>query len=270
MRNGKRRTAPVFRPRRFWPSALWVLFLAAGSVFSCVFDSFPFFTASLVAAFIGLNEAGRWPYKTNLVLCAGAAVVVAVAGVFSWLEAASVFALFFTISAYLFYFRDRAKRLIPSFEAFAAGVAQAADYGAFIDRAWEELQSIAPDEAVFIILAKEDGSLYIPAHFGEAPKRLKRNGGTPWKVYASGKPMVVDRVSTAHDQPMDRDAASIVSVPLSAHGEKLGVLQLESASSGAFTQEDAAKLSLAAMILAHELYMFEIESTEETDDYDSD
>ena len=31
-----------------------------------------------------------------------------------------------------------------------------------------------------------------------------------------------------------------------------------------------AKLSLAAMILAHELYMFEIESTEETDDYDSD
>lgn len=129
---------------------------------------------------------------------------------------------------------------------------------------------MAPDEAVFIILAKEDGSLYIPAHFGEAPKRLKRNGGTPWKVYASGKPMVVDRVSTAHDQPMDRDAASIVSVPLSAHGEKLGVLQLESASSGAFTQEDAAKLSLAAMILAHELYMFEIESTEETDDYDSD
>ena len=104
MRNGKRRTAPVFRPRRFWPSALWVLFLAAGSVFSCVFDSFPFFTAILVAAFIGLNEAGRWPYKTNLVLCAGAAVVVAVAGVFSWLEAASVFALFFTISAYLFYF----------------------------------------------------------------------------------------------------------------------------------------------------------------------
>ena len=69
---------------------------------------------------------------------------------------------------------------------------------------------------------------------------------------------------------MDRDAASIVSVPLSAHGEKLGVLQLESASSGAFTQEDAAKLSLAAMILAYELYMFEIESTEETDDYDSD
>ena len=98
----------------------------------------------------------------------------------------------------------------------------------------------------------------------------RENGGTPWKVFASGKPIIVARVATAHDQPMDRDAASIVSVPISAHGEKLGVLQLESASAGAFTQEDAAKLSLAAMILAHELYMFETDGAGETDDDDSD
>lgn len=270
MRGGKRRTAPVFRPRRFWPSALWVVFLAAGSVFSCVFDSFPFFTAFLVASFIGLNEAGRWPYKTNLVICAGSAVVVAVAGVFTWLEAASVFVLFFTISAYLFYFRDRARRVIPAFEDFASRVAQAPDYQSFIDRAWEELQNMAPDDAVFIILANREGGLYLPAHLGEQPRRLRRSGGTPWKVYASGKPMVVGRVSTAHDQPIDRDAASIVSVPVSAHGEKLGVLQLESASAGAFTQEDAAKLSLAAMIFGHELYMFETDDTPEGTDYDVD
>ncbi len=262
MRGGNRGAPPVFRARRFWPSVLWVLFLAGGSVFSCVFDSFPFFTAILVAAFIGLNEAGRWSYKTNLVICAGAAVVVAVAGIFTWLEAASVFALFFTISAYLFYFRDRARRLIPSFERFAAGLAHTQDYGAFIDRAWEELQDMAPDDAVFIILARSDGSLYVPAHFGKAARRLKRNGGTPWKVYASGKPIIIEHVATAHDQPMDRDAASLVSVPVTAHGEKLGVLQLESASACAFTQEDEAKLSLAAMILAHELYMFETEDIE--------
>ena len=266
MRSGKRKTAPVFLPRRFWPSVLWTIFLAAGAVFSCVFDSFPFFTAVLVAAFIGLNEAGRWHYKTNLVLCAGAAVVVAVAGIFSWSEAASVFVLFFVISAYLFYFRDRARRVVPSFESLASRLAQAQDYKALIDGAWETLQDMAPDDAVFIILAHGDGSLYLPAHFGKPARRLKRNGGTPWKVYASGKPMVVQRVATSRDQPMDRDAASLVSVPLSVHGEKLGVLQLESATPGTFTQDDAAKLSLAAMIIAHELYFFETDNIEETED----
>ncbi len=266
MSGGRKRAAPIFRKRRFWPPVLWIIFLAAGSVFSCVFGSFPLFTAFLVAAFIGLNEAGRLPYKTNLVICAGSAVLVAVAGVFTWLEAASVFALFFTISAYLFYFRDKAKLLIPSFEEFASRIAQAPDYASFMDRAWEGLQKMAPDDAVFIILAKGDGGLYIPAHLGEQTRILKRSGGTPWKVYASGKPMVVSRVSTAHDLPIDRDAASIVSAPLSARGEKLGVLQLESASTGAFTQEDAAKLSLAAMILARELYMFEIGDLDEADD----
>ncbi len=269
MKGGKRGNAPLFRSRRFWPSVFWGFFLAAGSVFSCVFGSFPLFTAILVAAFIGLNETGRWSYKTNLVMCAGAAVVVAVAGVFSWSEATSVFALFFIISAYLFYFRDRSRRLIPTFESFSASLAQAPDYSSFIDRAWEGLQKMAPDDAVFLILADDEGGLYVPAHLGGGPRRLKRSGGASWKVYASGKPMVVGKVATGRDQPMDRDAASLVAVPLTAHGEKMGVLQLESASTDAFTQDDAAKLSLAAMILASELYIFGT-GEEEIADNDSD
>ncbi|MFR5880557.1 MAG: hypothetical protein ACLUEQ_07005 [Cloacibacillus evryensis] len=39
--------------------------------------------------------------------------------------------------------------------------------------------------------------------------------------------MNVIRVSTGRDQPLDRDALSLISVPITARGEKLGVLQLE-------------------------------------------
>ena len=129
MKDGKSGMYPVFRPRRFWTSVLWLVFLAAGSAFSCVFGIFAFFTAVLVSVFIGLNEFGRWSYKTNLVICAGTSVVVAVAGVFTWMEIASLFVLFFAVSAYLLYFRDRASRLIPSLEAFAASLAKAPGTG---------------------------------------------------------------------------------------------------------------------------------------------
>lgn len=257
MKNGKGGTHPVFRPRRFWPSVLWLAFLAAGSAFSCVFDIFAFFTAVLVASFIGLNEFGRWPYKTNLVICAGTAVAVAVAGIFSWTDIASLFVLFFAVSAYLLYFRDRMSRLIPALEGFAASLAKAPDFDAIIENAWRGMQEMAPDAAVFIILADIEGCLYVPDHFGQPGRVLKRNGGAHWKVFASGRPLNVARVSTGRDQPLDRDALSLISVPITARAEKLGVLQLEAGTAGAFGEEDVAKLSLAAMIIGHELYMFE-------------
>lgn len=256
MKSG-RRPRPVFRPRRFWPSALCLLFLAAGLLFSCVFTAFPFFAAVLVATFIGLNEFGRWSYRTNLIICTGTAVAVAVAGVFTWFEVASVFAFFFMVGAYLLYFRDRMGKVVPAFEKFAEAVGAAPDYRSVVETAWEELQEMAPDAAVFIILADGTGDLFLPEHFGERAKRLRRNGGASWKVFASGRAANIGRLSIGRDQPLDRDAASLLAVPISARGEKLGVLQLEAASSGAFSDEDKAKLSLAAMILGHELYMFE-------------
>ena len=257
MKDGKSGMYPVFRPRRFWTSVLWLVFLAAGSAFSCVFGIFAFFTAVLVSVFIGLNEFGRWSYKTNLVICAGTSVVVAVAGVFTWMEIASLFVLFFAVSAYLLYFRDRASRLIPSLEAFAASLAKAPDFDSIIESAWRGIQEMAPEAAVFIVLADIEGCLYVPDHFDVPGRALKRNGGTPWKLFASGRPMNVIRVSTRRDQPLDRDALSLISVPITARGEKLGVLQLEAGTAGAFSEEDVAKLSLAAMIIGHELYMFE-------------
>ncbi|MDO5114930.1 MAG: GAF domain-containing protein [Synergistaceae bacterium] len=257
MRTGRRAARPLFRRRGFWQSVLWLLFLAAGSIFSCVFGVFAFFTAVLTAAFVGLNEFGRWSYRTNLIICTGTAVAVAVAGIFSWLEVAALFVLFFAVSAYLLYFRDRTKRLLPLLEEFAAGLALAPDYRTVIESGWEGVQEMAPDAAVFIVLADGDGGLYIPEHFGEKPRRLRRNGGTPWKVFASGKPACVGRVVTSRDQPLDRDALSLISVPIAARGEKIGVLQLEAATAGFFSEEDMAKLSLIAMLLGHELYMFE-------------
>lgn len=239
---------------------LWLVFLAAGSAFSCAFGLFAFFTAVLVAAFIGLNEFGRWSYRTNLIICAGTGVVVAIAGVFSWTEIISIFVLFFALSAWLLYFRDRAARLMPELEGFAQRLAAARNMRDAIEAALEQLQDMAPDSAVFIILAGDDGTLYIPPHFGERGYALKRTGGVPWKVYGSGSTINVPCVSTGRDQPLDRDAISILSVPIVSHGRKIGVLQLEGGTSGCFTDEDAAKLSLAAMVLGSQLYMLQEEA----------
>ncbi|MEG1911307.1 MAG: GAF domain-containing protein [Cloacibacillus sp.] len=252
------RARAIFRPRKFWPSAFWLVFLAAGSVFSCAFGLFAFFTAVLVASFIGLNEFGRWSYKKNLIICAGVSVIVAIAGIFAWTEIVSLFVLFFAISAYLLHFRDRMARLMPELEGFAKRLAAARSSREAIENAWEHMQEMAPDAAIFIMLADIAGGLYIPEHFDAPERLLKRGGGTPWKVMAAGRAINVPRVVTSRDQPLDRDARSLVSVPIIAHGEKLGVLQLEAGTAGAFSEEDTATLSLAAMILAHELYMFEI------------
>lgn len=255
MKSGKGSLTPLFRPRKFWTSAILIAFLAAGAAFSCVFGVFAFFAATLVAAFMGLNEFGRWPYKTNLVICAGSAVAAAVAGVFTWTEVASLFALFFVISSYLLYFRDRSERLAPALALFAEKLAKAESFDAVIECAWRSLQEMAPEAAVFIILADVKGDLYLPEHFGLPECALKRNGGVPWKVYGSGRSMRIAKVSTGRDQPLDRDALSILSAPLAARAEKLGVLQLEAGTAGAFGEEDAAKLALAAAILAHELFL---------------
>ncbi|MCF0248019.1 MAG: GAF domain-containing protein [Synergistes sp.] len=261
MRNGKNAPRRVFRPRRFWPSVFWLVFLAAGSAFSCVFGLFAFFTAVLTASFIGLIEFGRWPYKTNLIICAGTGVVVAVAGIFTWTEVASLFVLFFVVSAFMLYYRDRMSRIFPTFEKFAASLARSADFDGIIENAWRGMQDMAPDTAVFIILADIDGALYIPDHLGEHGRELRRNGGTPWKVFASGKPINVPRVTTSRDQPLDRDALSLISAPITARGDTIGVLQLEAGTSSAFNDEDISKLSLAAMIIGQEICTFDITGT---------
>ncbi|MCD8234025.1 MAG: GAF domain-containing protein [Cloacibacillus porcorum] len=266
MKNGKSGVPPVFRPRRFWTSVLWLVFLAAGAAFSCIFGVFAFFTAVLVAVFIGLNEFGRWPYKTNLVICAGTAVVVAVAGIFTWMEITSLFVLFFTMSAYMFYFRDRTSRLIPALETFAASLAKAPDFDSIIENAWRGMQEMAPDAAVFVVLADIEGCLYIPDHFGQPGRALKRIGGTLWTLFASLRSINIPRVSTGRDQPLDRDALSLISAPITARAEKLGVLQLEAGTAGAFSEEDVTKLSLAAMIIGQELYMFEASEAAEAED----
>lgn len=257
MRNGRPVTRPLITPRRFWPSVMWLAVLTAGALFSCVFQIFPFFTAVLAASFIGLNEFGRWSFRTNLTLCAVTAVVAAIAGVFSWMETVSIFVLFLVVTAYILHYRDRSARLVPALEDFAADLADAPDHRAILDRAQSHLQDAAPDAAVFIVLADSEGGLYIPEHEGFSERVLRRNGGTPWKVFASGRISNVAHVETGRDQPLDRDAVSLISVPITARGVKLGVLQLEAATTAAFSEEDGAKLALAAMILGHELYMYD-------------
>lgn len=267
MKSGRTLIKPIFAVKRFWSSVFWLIFLIAGSIFGCAFRAFPIFTAVLTASFIGLNEFGRWPYKTNLVLCAGTAVIAAIAGVFTWVEICSIFALFCVTAAYIRFYRERAARTVPSLEAYASEMTGARSFAELIDRAWDGLEQLAPDSAVFIVLADNEGGLVIPEHQREKARPLRRNGGACWKAFGSGHPVIVNRVETGRDQPLDRDAVSLMAVPITARGEKLGILQLESAASGAFSDEDAAKLSLAAMILGDELYFFETQLPPEEESF---
>ena len=63
-------------------------------------------------------------------------------------------------------------------------------------------------------------------------------------------------VELSKDQPLWRDARSLISVLMTAGGKKIGVLQLECDIAHRFSEEDLTKLSMAAFVTAHSLCRF--------------
>lgn len=256
MKSGRADFSPVFRKRRFWPQILWVLLMCAGGAISCIFASAPLFVAAILLTFLGLTESSRWPYRTNLLVCAAGSVAGSVCGVFNWFEMTSVFALLIAIGGFMLYYRDTARSIVPLLESFSSELAKERNLEEVVRSARDIITEMSSGAEVFIATADETGGLNLPA-YGEKPARaLARNGGVLWKVFASGRPFVTNRVEPSKDMPLFKDSRSLMSCPLTACGEKIGVLQVESGRNESYSDDDLLKLGLIAFVTAQSLYRF--------------
>ena len=263
MKNGNNAEHPIFVKKRFWPQFFWMFILCAGGVFSCIFDSAPLFVAFLLAAFLGLTESGRWSHKTNMLICITATIIGSVAcGVFSLFETVSVFAILFVIGGFMLYYRDSTRRLIPAMEEFACDIAKEQDITGLVSAAIEKIRNMTAGDIVFIVISDNCGGLHMPELSGKPRIEVPRRGGAVWKVFASGRPYLTGRVEPSKDMPFDRDSCSLVSVILHARGDKLGVLQIESKTPRAFSEDDLARFSMIAFVLSQILYGFIINDTD--------
>ena len=256
MKNGNLLNVKIFRKRKFWPQFLWLLVLAVFGGLSCLFNSVSLLVASILAAFLGLNETGRWSYKTNLLICTISAVVGSICGVFSWFETASVFVLLFTVGGFMLYYRDSANRLLPVMDELAARLSQCENMESLISLSVAEIGSMSSSNEVFIILTDGEGGLYIPNTETSPGRAMKKNGSSMWKVFSSGRPYSTGSAEVSKDQPISRDSNSIAAVPLYACGDKMGVLQMESSEIGAFSHEDLSSLGIIAFVVSQPLHKF--------------
>ncbi|MDO5562873.1 MAG: GAF domain-containing protein [Synergistaceae bacterium] len=268
MKNGEMKPRRVFRRRKFWPQFLWLLVLVLFVPLGCALNSTSLLVAAILTAFLGLNESGRWSYKTNLLLCAVCAVAGTIGGVFTWFEMVSVFLLLFATGGFMLYYRGLSAGMVHVMSDLGAAVSRGKTMEEIVDIALEELGNMIPDSEAFIALTDKSGGLFLPES-GEEPRfRLKENGAALWKVFASGRPYVTGSVNVSKDQPLWRDACSLMSIPLKAYGDKLGVLQVESDIPHAFSDEDLTKLHMVAMVIAQPLHLFAYpvkDSREETE-----
>lgn len=229
--------------------------LSAGCAFSCIFGSIPFLTATILAAFLGLTESSRWSHKTNLFICASAAVVGSVCGVFSWFDTASVFILIIGVGGFMLFYKETGKKIMDSAVKFSSDISKEKELSVFVAKAAEKIRDMTPGDEVFITVTDKTGAMYMPGKAGAMGSSIPRNGGAAWKVLASGRAYLAQRIERTKDLPFYRDARSLMSVPLIAEGEKFGVLQIESVVDGAFSDDDLQKLELIAFVLSPSLYV---------------
>jgi len=255
VKNGEAYYGQVFRKRRFWPQIFWLMVLSAGCGFSCIFNSTPLFIASILAAFLGLTESSRWSHKTNLLICASAAVIGSVCGVFSWFDTASIFLLLVSVGGFMLYYRDTGKKFMTAVGKFSSEISKEKDMATLLSAAADRIREMTSGDEVFITVADRSGAMYMPGRTGKPNSPIPRNGGAAWKVFASGRAYLTQRIESAKDLPFYRDARSLMSAPLFAEGEKIGVLQIESHVADAFSEEDLQKLELIAFVLSHPLYV---------------
>ena len=263
MRNGETNYGHVFRRRRFWPQVFWLMVLSVGFALSCIFNSTPLFIASILSVFLGLTESSRWTHKTNLLICTSAAVIGSVCGVFSWFGTASIFLLLVSVGGFMLYYRDSGKKFMDVLVKFSRDISKEKDLASLILSATEKIVEMTPGDKVFITVADKSGGMYLPDKTGESGFSVPRNGGVAWKVFASGRASLTRRIEILKDLPFYRDARSLMSVPLSAEGEKIGILQIESADANAFSEEDLQKFELIAFVLSQPLHVrLSVESEE--------
>lgn len=256
MKNGNTQRALLFKRKSFWMQFFWVFVMFAGVGMGCVFDAAVLFVAFVIIAFFGLTESSRWSQKKNLIVCAAAAVLGSVCGAFSVFETVSVFVLLFTAGGLILYYRNRSQKFIPIIEEFASEIAQETNLIDLVRTTTEKIKNMTQEDEVFILIADSKGGLYKIEGIDSLQQELTRNGGVVWKVFASGRPYVTGQIEPSKDLPLCREARSLMSVALSARGEGLGVLQVESRTAEVFSEGDLKSLSLIAFVFSQLLCGF--------------
>ncbi len=244
----------VFRRRGFWAQYLWLIVMLTGCTAAAALQSTALFALSLISSFLGMNEFGRWRYKTNLIICSAVAVACSVAGVLDWLETASIFVIMCVTSGFILYYRDTVRAMLPRMNEFF-DVLSCCETDA--EAAWKAhaiLQRYLSSCRVFVLLADESGGLYLPEH-GEIPgQQLVRAGGIVWKCFASTLPYRRVTVVPEKDLPLYREARSLIAVPMIAGGETVGVIEIESRKPAFFSVDDRDRLALFASLTGLTVY----------------
>lgn len=243
----------IFRSRGFWGQFGWLLFMCAGCVIAIAVRSIVLFTAVLVSAFLGLNEFGRWKYKTNLVFCSAVAIAGSLAGVFNWLETGSIFLMMCIVGSFVLYYRDTVRALYPAMSEFSDVLSYCTTESDVAFKAHAMLQKMLPDCRIFVLVSDGVTGLYVPEHRDKPRKKLNRGGGVVWKCFASGVPYRRNFVAVERDLPLYREARSIIAAPMTAQGEAIGVIEIESRTPSFFSSDDKDRLCLLAFLTGQAL-----------------
>jgi len=249
----KTRLPLIFRHKGFWTQYAWFLFMLAGCAVAIAYRSIVLFASVLVSSFLGMNEFGRWKYKTNLVICSAVAIAGSLAGVFNWLETGAIFLMMCIVGGFVLYYRDRVRVLLPAMNEFSDVLAYCADEAEIAWKADAMLRKMLPGCKVFVMLSDGISGLYLPEH-GDMPRRkLNREGGVVWHCFASAAPYRRVSVSVEKDLPLYREARSLLAAPITARGEALGVIEVESRIPAFFSVEDKDRLALLAYLTGQAL-----------------
>lgn len=244
--SGGKFAGSVFSKKRFWAPLFWFIILVGGVAFGSLSSSPEIIAGSILAGFLGLNESRRTAYKTNLIIAVVAAIIGALCGVMSRFQTVSLFFLLFVTGGFMLYFRDGERRFLPFAAALAKSVSKEETVEGLASAVSVKLREGGYRGHIFLAVTDGVLGLYLPECQGRKERRLRRNGGALWRVFASGRPYITGRVIPSRDLPLNRDAYSMISAPLLFENDKIGVLQLESEDTNSFTEDDLSKLEIIA------------------------
>ena len=160
-------------------------------------------------------------------------------------------------NARLYTLEQRRTRQLEAINAIARQTTAVLNLDELLGKVCDLVLKTFPVDHVVILLLDEDEHLTVRAHKGKLTPILPQGASLPvgtgmgMRALELGKTVVENEVAfVPHYLASFVETRSEMCVPLIFFGEKLGVLILESASPGNFTQEDVAPLESVADISA--------------------
>ena len=215
--------------------------------------------ALLIFSLLGLYSFSFFSKKASFLIVSAVVIALLFYGFFSQAEALSLVVIVALVAFFVCHYEYRLRTFITRTKEIGETLSAINSYSKYIDTAIDEVKKIAPTSVAFIILRDAKGALYLPAVFPETDDLLLTGEGMTYRSCNKSLVLNVPNVSPSRDRPLDKNALSALCVPLTAMGETIGVLQLESARINAYSHDDEVKLSLLAQMIAKDIFMFQLE-----------